>query len=161
MKIILYHALADHKRKIFAHAQPAFKFWQFLHGYPNACWANAETISLLAEHTTISLHTEPTQNEFWRMLSQHSNFDSFYMDIQTHAEPTRKRFHRWLRMRGNDFIAGWAYEETISSLTEHTRKRFIACWANAEKISSLAEHTRTWKRFHSWLTIRGVWKLNS
>jgi hypothetical protein len=43
------------------------------------------------------------------------------------AGHTWKRFHRWLSIRGKDFIACWAYEETISSL---------------------AEHTSTWKRFH-------------
>ncbi len=36
--------------RIFAYAQPTFKFWQFLHGHPNACWANAERISSHAEH---------------------------------------------------------------------------------------------------------------
>jgi hypothetical protein len=40
------------------------------------------------------------------MLSQRSNFDSFYIDIQAHAEPTQKRFNRLLSICGNDFIAG-------------------------------------------------------
>ncbi len=31
---------------------------------------------------------------------------------------------RMLSIRGNDFIAHWAYEETISSHTEHTRNEF-------------------------------------
>jgi hypothetical protein len=31
---------------------------------------------------------------------------------------------RMLNIRGNDFIAHWAYEETISSHTEHTRNEF-------------------------------------
>jgi hypothetical protein len=63
----------------------------------------------------ISLHTESPQNEFLHMLSQCSNFGSFYMDIQTHAEPMRKRFHRLLN------------KETISLLAEHKGKRFH-CW---------------------------------
>ncbi len=82
-----------------------------------------------------------------------------------------------LSIRGNDFIARWAYEETTSSHTEHTRNKFFAhaqpavkcenvnpCWAYAERISSytehmwnkfssLAEHTRN--GFHRWLSIRG------
>jgi hypothetical protein len=80
-----------------------------------ACWAFEETIPL---------HTKSTLNEFSRVISQRSDFDSFYMDIQKHAEPTRKRFHRLLSIRGNDFIACWAYEDTILSLAEHTWKRF-------------------------------------
>ncbi len=84
---------------------------------------------------------------------------------------------RMVSIRGNDFIAHWAYEETISSHTEHTRKRFhrtlsirrtnfrvcsasgktvfactamlsvrgndfIAPWAYEEMILSHPEHTR-------------------
>jgi hypothetical protein len=86
---------------------------------------------------------------------------------------------RMLSIRGNDFIAHWAYKEMISSHTEHTRNKFscksasgkmwtvftcksmlsmcethfIAHWAYAERISSLAEHTRN--GFHRWLSIRG------
>ncbi len=52
---------------------------------------------------------------------------------------------RMLSIRGNDFIACWAYSEPISSHTEHTRKNFracsrgtdfIACWACAEMFKS-------------------------
>jgi hypothetical protein len=38
------------------------------------------------------------------MLSQLSNFNSFYKDIQTHAETTRKEFHRLLSISRNDSI---------------------------------------------------------
>ncbi len=31
-------------------------------------------------------------------------------------------FHCWLRIQGTQFIAGWAYEDMISSLAEHTWK---------------------------------------
>ncbi len=89
---------------------------------------------------------------------------------------------RMLSIHGNDFIAHWAYEETISSHTEHCRMNFrlcsasvqisavftwtserklsicgndfIACWAYAERISSHTEHTR--KQFHRMLSIRGT-----
>ncbi len=99
-----------------------------------ARWAYAEPISSHAEHT---------RNEFSHMLSVLWNFDSFYMDIWTHAEQPQKQFHRTLSIRGNDFIASWAYAETISSHTEHTGKRFhrtlsirgndfIARWAYGE-----------------------------
>ncbi len=54
----------------------------------------------------------------WYFLN---NFLKLYNE---HAEHTWKRFYRTLRIRGNDFIACWAYAETISSHTEHTRKRF-------------------------------------
>ncbi len=80
----------------------------------------------------ISSHAEHTPNEFLRMLSVRWNFDSFYMDIWTHAGQTGKRFHRTLSIRGNDFIARWAYAEMISPHAEHT-----------------------WKRFHPTLSIRG------
>ncbi len=62
--------------------------------------------------------------QIFHMLSQHLNFDSFFMDIQTHAEPTRKQFHRMLCIWGNNFIACWAYKEIISSLAEHKQKWF-------------------------------------
>jgi hypothetical protein len=87
---------------------------------------------------------------------------------------------RWLRIRGSDFIACWAYAERISfdsfqmgieTHAEPMRKRFhpllsihrnyfIACltceetmfagWAYMETISSLAEHKRKW--FHRLLS---------
>ncbi len=82
---------------------------------------------------------------------------------------------RMLSIRGNDFIAHWAYEETISSHTESTLNKFFAhaqiavkfflqflhilhvhpnvCWACAETISSHTEHTR--KRFYRLLSICG------
>jgi hypothetical protein len=63
----------------------------------------------------ISLRTESTLNECLHMLSQCSNFGSFYMDIQTHAERMRKRFQRLLN------------KETIALLAEHKGKRFH-CW---------------------------------
>ncbi len=68
----------------------------------------------------ISSHTEHTPNEFSRMLSQRKNVNSFYM--YSYAEHTGKWFYHTLSIRGNDLNAGWAYEEMISSLTEHTRK---------------------------------------
>jgi hypothetical protein len=56
---------------------------------------------------TLSLHR-------MSMLSQSTNFDSFYMDIQTHAELTRQ-FRPLL---------SWAYKETIPSLAEPMGKQF-------------------------------------
>jgi hypothetical protein len=84
-----------------------------------------------------------------------------------------------LSIRGNDFITHWAYKETISLHTQHTRNKFRACsasgkmwtvftctsmlsirrtnfiahWAYAEWISSHTEHTRN--GFHCWLSICG------
>jgi hypothetical protein len=76
---------------------------------------------------------------------------------------------RMLSIRGNDFIAHWAYEERISAHAQPAVKceqflhvqsmlgirgtNFIAHWAYAERISSHAEHT--WNRFHSMLSMRG------
>ncbi len=68
----------------------------------------------------ISSNTEHKPNEFSRMLSQRKNINSFYM--YSYAEHTRKGFYCNLSIRGNDLNAGWAYEEMISLLTEHTRK---------------------------------------
>ncbi len=42
--------------------------------------------------------------------------------MYSYAEHTGKWFYRTLRIRVNDLNAAWAYEEMISSLTEHTRK---------------------------------------
>ena len=84
-----------------------------------------------------------------------------------------------LSIRGNNFIACWAYTEPISSHAEHTRNEFprlfsqrynvnflhvqsmlsirgmnfITHWAYAELISSHAEHTGN--RFHRMLSMRG------
>jgi hypothetical protein len=80
-----------------------------------ACWAYAEMTSL---------NTESMPNKFLCMLSQCSNFDSFYMDIQTHTELTGKQCRHLLRIRGYNFITCWAHTETISLLAEHMRNWF-------------------------------------
>ncbi len=80
---------------------------------------------------------------------------------------------RMLSIRGNDFIACWAYAEPISSHAEHTSNKFprmlsIFTWTiHAQhtrnefyrtlsirgRISSHAEHTGNW--FHRMLSMRG------
>ncbi len=76
-----------------------------------ACWAYSEPISS---------HTEHTRNEFPRMLSQQKNVNIFTCTI--HAQHTRNEFYRTLSIRGTNFIACWAYWETISSHAEHAQK---------------------------------------
>ncbi len=73
-----------------------------------------------AYEETISSHTEHMPNKFSRMLSQRKNVNSFLM--YSYAEHTGKWIYRTLSMQGNDLKAGWAHEEMIASLTEHTRK---------------------------------------
>ncbi len=65
-------------------------------------------------------HTEHTPNEFLRMFSQRKNVNSFYM--YSYAEHTGKWYYRTLSIRGNDFIAPWAYKEIMLSHPEHRRK---------------------------------------
>ncbi len=77
---------------------------------------------------------------------------------------------RMLSIRGNDIFFGhWAYEETISSHTEHTPNEFSRmlsqrknvnsfymynlCWAYGEMILSHPEHTRKLSKRR--LSIRG------
>ncbi len=76
---------------------------------------------------------------------------------------------RMLSIRGNDFIAHWAYEETILSHTEHTPNKlsrmlsqrknvnsfhmYNLYWAYGEMILSHPEHTRKWSK--RWLSILG------
>ncbi len=76
---------------------------------------------------------------------------------------------RMLSIRGNNFIAHWACEETISSHAEHSRNKFShmlsqrknvnsfymynLCCADGEIILSHPEHRR--KLFKPWLSIRG------
>jgi hypothetical protein len=71
---------------------------------------------------------------------------------------------RMLSIRGNDIIAHWAYEETISSHTESTLNKFFAHAQLAVKcflhfyifymyIQTYAEHAQ--KRFHRTLSILG------
>ncbi len=76
-----------------------------------------------------------------------------------YTEHTRKRFYRTLSIRGNDFIAHWAYEEWIFAYAQPGVKceQFLhvnLCWAYAERISSHTEHSRN--KFHGWLSIRGT-----
>jgi hypothetical protein len=52
------------------------------------------------------------------MLSQRKNV----FTCTIYAEHTGNDFIAPWALRGNDLNAGWAYEEMISSLTEHTRK---------------------------------------
>ncbi len=77
---------------------------------------------------------------------------------------------RMLSIRGNDFIACWAYSEPISLHTEHTRNEFPrmlsqlqnvnsfymynTCVAYAERILSHTEHARN--EFHRMLSMRGT-----
>ncbi len=65
---------------------------------------------------------------------------------------------RMLSIRGNDFIAHWAYEETISSHTEHTPNEFSRMLSQRKNVNSFymycyAEHT--WKWFCCTLSIPG------
>ncbi len=70
---------------IFVDAQPAFKFWQFLHGHPDLRSTRA--------------------NKFHHCLSQRGNYfstDGFNTEtIFSLTGSTRKRFYRWLVQRGN------------------------------------------------------------
>ncbi len=92
--------------------------------------------------------TEHTRNQFFLEKYSKICFSIRENDFIAHKH-TRKRFHRTLSIRRtnfrvcsacgkmltdftctdmlsiireNDFIASWAYEEMISSMTEHTRK---------------------------------------
>ncbi len=63
-----------------------------------------------------------------------------------------------LSIRGNYFIAHWAYEETISSHTEHTPNEFSCMLSQRKNVKSFylyiyAEHTGKW--FYRTLSIRG------
>jgi hypothetical protein len=65
---------------------------------------------------------------------------------------------RMLSIRGNNFIAHWAYEETISSDTEHTPNEFSRMLSQRKNVNSFylygyAEHTGKW--FYCTLSIRG------
>jgi len=62
------------------------------------------------------------QNVGFYSRNLHFNLGLFWKLKHAHAEHTQKWFYRTLSIRGNDLNAGWAYEEMISSLTEHTRK---------------------------------------
>ncbi len=66
-----------------------------------------------------------------------------------------------LSIRGNNFIAHWAYEEKISSHTEHTPNEFSLMLNQHSNFDSVymdiqthAEHM--WKRFNHMLSIRGT-----
>ncbi len=99
--------------------------WDFLVIFENYCMPmlsirGNKFIAYWAYEETISSHTEHKPNEFSLMLSQRKNVNSFYM--YSYAEHTGKWFDRTLSIQGNDLNAGWAYEEIISWLTEHSRK---------------------------------------
>ncbi len=64
-----------------------------------------------------------------------------------------------LSIRGNDFIACWAYAEPISSHAEHTRNEFPRMLSQRENVNIFtctihAEHTRN--EFYRTLSIRGT-----
>ncbi len=107
--------------------------WVLLDGFLNGFWVIFEKYSMhilsksgndfiahWAYEETISSHTEHTPNEFSGMFSQRKNDNSFYM--YRNAEHMGKWFYHTLSIQEYDFNAGWAYEEMISSLTEHTGK---------------------------------------
>ncbi len=63
-----------------------------------------------------------------------------------------------LSIRGNDFIAHWAYEEMISSHTESTPWEFSRILSQQKNINNFymyihGEHTRKW--FHRTVSIQG------
>ncbi len=67
---------------------------------------------------------------------------------------------RLLSIRGNDFIACWAYAEPISSHTEHTRNEFSCMLSMLGNFDSFymdiwTHAEQTGKRFHRKLSIRG------
>ncbi len=99
-----------------------------------------------AYEETISSHTEHTPNEFLHMLSQRKNDNSFSM--YSYAEHIGKWFYRTLSIRGNDFIAPWAYEEMILSHPEHTGKWFyrtLSIRGNVYKSNISAESNMIFK----------------
>jgi hypothetical protein len=79
-------------------------FWVFFENYSMRMLSISRNdfIAHWAYEETISSHTEC-------MLSQWKNVNSFYM--YSYAEHTGKWFYRTLSIRGNDFIADWAYVE--------------------------------------------------
>ncbi len=99
-------------------------------------------------------------SKFWFFLVENLHFNlgflsNFWKLLHAHAEHMRKRFYRTLSLRGNDFIAHWAYEEqifahvrpavkvfTYKSMLSIRGTHFIAGWVYAERISSLAELTQ-------------------
>jgi hypothetical protein len=65
---------------------------------------------------------------------------------------------RMLSISENDFIAYWAYEEMISSHTEHTTNEFWRMLSQQKNVNSIymysyAEHTGKW--FYRTLSIQG------
>ncbi len=70
---------------------------------------------------TILSHTEHTPNEFLRLLSQRSNFDSFYMDIRTHAVHMPKRFHRMLSIQAfeHTYLDKFEIYESVDGLLKN------------------------------------------
>jgi hypothetical protein len=69
-----------------------------------------------------------------------------------------KQFYRTLSIRGNDFIAHWAYKERIFAYAQPAVKceqclHVNPCWAYAERYLSHTEHTEN--KFYCWLSILG------
>ncbi len=70
-----------------------------------------------------------------------------------------KNYSMWmLSIRGNNFIAHWAYEEMISSHTESTPWELLRILSQQKNINNFymyihGEHTRKW--FHRTLSIQG------
>ncbi len=76
----------------------------------------------------------------------------FWVSLENYSMPM-------LSIRGNNFIAHWAYDELISSHVEHTRKEFSRMLSQRYNENSFhmyihAEHTQN--EFHRTLSIHGT-----
>ncbi len=102
-----------------------------------------------AYEETISLHTEHTRKQFHCTLSIRRR--NFRVNSASGKMLTVFTCTAMLSIRGNDFIAPWAYEEIIKTLAEHTRKYFIADWAYMEMFKSrISRRNRIWFSKISW-----------
>jgi hypothetical protein len=86
-------------------------FWSIFENLACACWAYAESILP---------HTEHTRKRFHRTLSMRRT--NFRVCSASGKMLTVFTCTSILRIRGNDFIAPWAYEEMILPHPEHARK---------------------------------------
>ncbi len=96
-------------QQIFANAQCAMKFLQFLYGHLNACWAYTETISSHAEHTRNQYNATNCLDgmgdgrqgkQRLKIGEREQETRNSDVRISSHTEHSRKQFHRMLSIRG-------------------------------------------------------------
>ncbi len=154
MSLINFRKNFDSFPSIFA------RIWMFEHFRGDWAYAEQNFFGELSKKMFLKIFTLVLSVGF---LDSFSNFRLFWVKIYSliwyfwvifenysmpTAEHTWKRIYRTVSIRGNDFIAHWAYAELIFAYAQPAEKCFYSFY-----MYIYAEHTGKW--FYRTLSIRG------